>query len=41
MKKVLFAEFGPDVNLANIAVTTIYDTEAQRVGLGTGGPLRA
>ncbi|MBM3646650.1 MAG: hypothetical protein FJX11_02555 [Alphaproteobacteria bacterium] len=39
MKKILFAEFGPDVNLANIAVTTIYDTEAQRVGLGTGGPL--
>jgi phosphosulfolactate synthase len=41
MKKILFAEFGPDVNLANIAVTTIYDTEAQRVGLGTGGPLHA
>lgn len=39
MKKILFAEFGPDVNLANIGVTTIYDTEAQRVGLGTGGPL--
>ncbi len=41
MKKILFAEFGPDVNLANIGVTTIYDTEAQRVGLGTGGPLHA
>lgn len=40
MKKILFAEFGPDVNLANIAITTIYDTEAQRVGLGTGGPLK-
>jgi phosphosulfolactate synthase len=39
MKKKLFAEFGPDVNLANIDVTTIFDTEAQRVGLGTGGPL--
>jgi phosphosulfolactate synthase len=39
MKKIVFAEFGPDVNLANIGVTTIYDTEAQRVGLGTGGPL--
>jgi phosphosulfolactate synthase len=39
MKKILFAEFGPDVNIANVAVTTIYDTEAQRVGLGTGGPL--
>ena len=41
MKKILFAEFGPDVNLANIGVTTIYDTEAQRVGLGTGGPLHS
>ena len=40
MKKILFAEFGPDVNIANVAVTTIYDTEAQRVGLGTGGPLK-
>jgi phosphosulfolactate synthase len=40
MKKILFAEFGPDVNLANIDIKTIYDTEAQRVGLGTGGPLR-
>lgn len=39
MKKIIFAEFGPDANLANIGVTTIYDTEAQRVGLGTGGPL--
>lgn len=39
MKKMLFAEFGPDVNLANIDVTTIFDTEAQRVGLGTAGPL--
>ena len=36
MKKILFAEFGPDVNMANIAITTIFDTEAQRVGLGTG-----
>ena len=41
MKKILFAEFGPDVNIANVGVTTIYDTEAQRVGLGTGGPLHA
>jgi phosphosulfolactate synthase len=40
MKKIVLAEFGPDVNLANIDVTTIFDTEAQRVGLGTGGPLR-
>jgi hypothetical protein len=29
------------VNIANVGVTTIYDTEAQRVGLGTGGPLHA
>ena len=41
MKKILFAEFGPDVNLANIPMATIYDTEAQRVGLGTGGPLHS
>jgi phosphosulfolactate synthase len=40
MKKIVFAEFGPDVNLANIDVRTIYDTEVQRVGLGTAGPLR-
>jgi phosphosulfolactate synthase len=39
MKKVVFAEFGPNVNLANIDVRTIFDTEAQRVGLGTAGPL--
>jgi len=39
MKKIVFAEFGPDVNLANIGVTTVFDTEAQRIGLGTGGPL--
>ena len=40
MKKMVFAEFGPDVNLANIDVKTIFDTEAQRVGLGTGGPIK-
>lgn len=39
MKKIVFREFGPDVNLANIDVRTIYDTEVQRVGLGTAGPL--
>jgi phosphosulfolactate synthase len=39
MKKTVFAEFGPNVNLANIDVKTIFDTEAQRVGLGTSGPL--
>lgn len=41
MKKIVLTEFGPDVNLANIGVTTILDTEALRVGLGTAGPLRA
>ena len=40
MKKIVFAEFGPDANLANIDVTTIFDTEALRVGLGTSGPMR-
>jgi phosphosulfolactate synthase len=40
MKKIVFAEFGVDANLANIDVTTILDTEALRVGLGTAGPLR-
>lgn len=41
MKKMVLTEFGPDVNLANIDVRTLFDTEAQRVGLGTAGPLRA
>ena len=40
MKKVVLAEFGPDVNLANVELKTIFDTEAQRVGLGTGGPIK-
>jgi phosphosulfolactate synthase len=39
MKKLVLREFGPDVNLANIDVRTICDTEAARVGLGTAGPL--
>jgi phosphosulfolactate synthase len=39
MKKAVLHEFGPDVNLANIDVRTIIDTEAARVGLGTAGPL--
>lgn len=41
MKKAVLREFGPDVNLANIDVRTIIDTEAARVGLGTAGPLPA
>lgn len=39
LKKMVLKEFGPDVNLANIDVRTLFDTEAQRVGLGTAGPL--
>ena len=41
MKKAVLRAFGPDVNLANIDVRTICDTEALRVGLGTSGPLPA
>jgi phosphosulfolactate synthase (CoM biosynthesis protein A) len=41
MKKSVLRVFGPDVNLANIDVRTICDTEALRVGLGTAGPLPA
>lgn len=40
LKKLILAEFGPDANLANVAMTTIMDTEAARVGLGTAGPLK-
>jgi phosphosulfolactate synthase len=40
LKKLILAEFGPDANLANVAITTILDTEAARVGLGTAGPLK-
>jgi len=40
LKKMILAEFGPDANLANVAITTIIDTEAARVGLGTAGPLK-
>ena len=39
LKKMVLKEFGPDVNLANIDVRTLFDTEALRVGLGTAGPL--
>jgi phosphosulfolactate synthase len=41
MKKAVMTAFGPDVNLANIDVTSIYDTEALRLGLGTAGPWRS
>jgi phosphosulfolactate synthase len=38
MKKWLVAEFGPDVNLANVMPQDILETEALRVGLGVVGP---
>ena len=38
MKKFLVSEFGPDVNLANVAPQDIMETEALRVGLGVVGP---
>jgi len=38
MKKTLIAVLGPDVNLANVSATSLIDTEAARVGLGTAGP---
>ncbi len=38
MKRALISYLGPDVNLANVAPGSIMDTEATRVGLGTGGP---
>jgi phosphosulfolactate synthase len=40
LKKFILSEFGPDANLANVSITTIMDTEAARVGLGTAGPLK-
>ncbi len=38
MKKFLVAEFGPDVNLANVMPQDVMETEALRVGLGVVGP---
>lgn len=38
MKKFLIAEFGPDVNLANVMPHDVLETEALRVGLGVVGP---
>jgi len=40
MKKFLVAEFGPDVNLANVLPQDVLETEALRVGLGVVGPTR-
>lgn len=38
LKKLLIVEFGPDVNLANVAPETLIDLEASRTGLGVAGP---
>ena len=38
MKKFLVAEFGPDVNIANVLPQDVIETEALRVGLGVVGP---
>ena len=38
MKKFLVAEFGPDVNIANVVPQDVVETEALRVGLGVVGP---
>jgi phosphosulfolactate synthase len=39
LKKLLVLEFGPDVNVANVAPDTVLDFEATRTGLGVAGPL--
>ncbi|MCP5368847.1 MAG: phosphosulfolactate synthase [Hyphomicrobiales bacterium] len=38
LKKFLVAEFGPDINIANVMPDDIVETEALRVGLGVVGP---
>jgi phosphosulfolactate synthase len=38
LKKFLVNEFGPDVNVANVAPDTVLDFEATRRGLGVAGP---
>jgi phosphosulfolactate synthase (CoM biosynthesis protein A) len=38
LKKLLIAEFGPAVNLANLKADDLIETEASRVGLGVVGP---
>lgn len=40
MKKALVNAIGPNLNLANVAPSSIIDTEATRTGLGTAGPPR-
>jgi phosphosulfolactate synthase len=38
LRKMLIAEFGPDVNIANVSFDSVLDLEAARNGLGTAGP---
>ena len=38
LKKILVSEFGPDVNMANVAHDMIIDLEATRTSLGVAGP---
>jgi phosphosulfolactate synthase len=38
-KKFLLKTFGPDVNLGNILLVDVIETEAGRVGLAAAGPL--
>ena len=38
LKKILISEFGPDVNIANVAHDMIIDLEATRTALGVAGP---
>ena len=40
LKKLLVAEFGPDVNIANVMPDDVLETEALRVGLSVIGPKR-
>ncbi len=38
LKKTLIGEFGPDVNIANVMLDDVLETEALRCGLGVVGP---
>lgn len=38
LKKLLFSEFGPNINLANVMPDDVLETEAHRVGLSVAGP---
>lgn len=38
LKTLLFAEFGPNINLANVMPDDVLETEAMRAGLSVAGP---